>query len=157
LLLDEPLANLDLGSEQGIVGLLTRIAREHGIAVLLSAHEMNPLLPTLDRIVYLAHGRAVHGSTDEVIRSEVLSRLYGHQVDVLRVRGRVLVVAGQRHDPLPDIPTSRHRRRRHTAPSAQPFDAGRFDRHRALRSQVWMSCGRLSRRASSPARPCRLR
>ena len=62
--------------------------------MLLSAHEMNPLLPVMDRVVYLAGGRAASGTTDEVIRAEVLSRLYGHHVDVLHVHGRVLVVAG---------------------------------------------------------------
>jgi len=94
LLLDEPLANLDLRSGQEIVSLLARIAREQQIAILLSAHEMNPLLPVLDRIVYLAGGRAASGTTSEVITTERLSALYGHHVEVLRVNGRVLVVAG---------------------------------------------------------------
>jgi len=95
LLLDEPLANLDLPSGRGIVSLLARIAREQGVAVLISAHEMNPLLPVMDRIVYLAHGHAASGTTSEVVRSDVLSRLYGHHVDVLHVHDRVLVVAGE--------------------------------------------------------------
>ena len=94
LLLDEPLANLDLRSGQEIIALLARIAREQQIAVLLSAHEMNPLLPVMDRVVYLASGRAASGPTDQVVTGEVLTRLYGHHVDVLRVHGRVLVVAG---------------------------------------------------------------
>jgi zinc/manganese transport system ATP-binding protein len=95
LLLDEPLANLDLPSGRGVVSLLERIAREQGVAVLISAHEMNPLLPVMDRIVYLAHGHAASGTTSEVVRSDVLSRLYGHHVDVLHVHDRVLVVAGE--------------------------------------------------------------
>jgi zinc/manganese transport system ATP-binding protein len=94
LLLDEPLANLDLRSGQEIIGLLARVAREQQIAVLLSAHEMNSLLPVMDRVVYVAGGRAATGPTSEVVTSEVLSRLYGHRVDVLHVHGRVLVVAG---------------------------------------------------------------
>ena len=94
MLMDEPLANLDLSSAQDVVALLARIAREHDISVLISAHEMNPLLPVIDRIVYLAEGRAASGPVDEVVRGDVLSRLYGHHVDVLRVHGRVLVVAG---------------------------------------------------------------
>ncbi len=98
LLLDEPLANLDLRSAQEIVRLLSRIAAEQHIAVLISAHEMNPLLPVMDRIVYLAAGRAASGSAEQVVRSEVLSELYGHHVDVLRVHGRVLVVAGTGQD-----------------------------------------------------------
>jgi zinc/manganese transport system ATP-binding protein len=101
LLLDEPLANLDLRSSQEVVGLLARIAREQQIAVLLSAHEMNPLLPVLDRIVYLAGGRAVSGPVDEVITTETLSRLYRHHVEVLHVQGRVLVVAGDSPAVLP--------------------------------------------------------
>ena len=94
LLLDEPLANLDIRSAQEIVELLARVTRERGVAVLLSAHDLNPLLPVMDRIAYLADGRAVVGTTDEVVQSAVLTRLYGRRVDVLRVEGRVLVVAG---------------------------------------------------------------
>jgi zinc/manganese transport system ATP-binding protein len=94
LLLDEPLANLDLRSEQEIVALLGKLAREHEIAVLLSAHDMNPLLPVMDRIIYVAGGKVATGGTDEVVTSEGLTQLYGHPVDVLRVRGRVVVVAG---------------------------------------------------------------
>jgi zinc/manganese transport system ATP-binding protein len=94
LLLDEPLANLDIRSAQEIVQLLaTRFARQQQVSVLISAHEMNPLLPVLDRIVYLAAGRAASGTTEQVIREDVLSSLYGHHVDVLNVHGRVLVVA----------------------------------------------------------------
>jgi zinc/manganese transport system ATP-binding protein len=93
LLLDEPLANLDLRSASEVVSLVAGIAREQRLAVLISAHEINPLLPVMDRIVYLAAGRAVQGRTEDVITSEVLSRLYGHHVDVLSVHGRILVVA----------------------------------------------------------------
>jgi zinc/manganese transport system ATP-binding protein len=98
LLLDEPLANLDLRSGQEVVTLLARIASQLGVAVLISAHEMNPLLPVMDRIVYIAEGRAASGTTEEVVRADVLSELYGHHVDVLNVHGRVLVVAGAGED-----------------------------------------------------------
>jgi len=103
LLLDEPLANLDLRSGQEIISLLARIAASQQVAVLLSAHEMNPLLPVMDRVVYLAGGRAASGPADQVIQAEVLSRLYGHHVDVLRVHGRVLVVAGTDAEPGADF------------------------------------------------------
>ncbi|MGA7704079.1 MAG: metal ABC transporter ATP-binding protein [Solirubrobacteraceae bacterium] len=98
LLLDEPLANLDLRSAHEVVALLAKIAREQEIAVLISAHEINPLLGVMNRIVYLAAGRAVSGTTDEVVRADVLSKLYGHHVDVLNVHGRVLIVAGAGED-----------------------------------------------------------
>jgi zinc/manganese transport system ATP-binding protein len=93
LLLDEPLANLDIRSAQEIISLLAKICRQQQVSVLISAHEMNPLLPVMDRIVYMAGGRAASGTTDEVIREDVLSQLYGHHVDVLNVHGRVLVIA----------------------------------------------------------------
>jgi zinc/manganese transport system ATP-binding protein len=95
LLLDEPLANLDLRSEQEIVAVLGKLAREHEISVLLSAHDMNPLLGVMDRIVYVANGHAAAGPTDEVVTSAGLTQLYGHHVDVVRVHDRVLVVAGE--------------------------------------------------------------
>ena len=98
LLLDEPLANLDMRSVAGIVALLRRLSREFQTTVLLSAHDMNPLLSVMDRIVYLAHGRAASGSTDAVVRTEVLSQLYGYHIDVVRVHGRVLVVAAEVED-----------------------------------------------------------
>ncbi len=93
LLLDEPLANLDLRSEQEVVELVARIAKEQSLAVLISAHDLNPLLPVVDRVVYVAHGHVASGTTDEVVTTEVLSRLYGHHVDVVRLHGRILVVA----------------------------------------------------------------
>ncbi|MGA2474398.1 MAG: ABC transporter ATP-binding protein, partial [Acidimicrobiales bacterium] len=76
------------------------------VAILLSAHEMNALLPVMDRIVYVTQGRAASGTTDEVVRSEVLSKLYGHHVDVLKLHGRVLVVAepGAEVSDIPDHP-----------------------------------------------------
>ena len=92
LLLDEPLASLDLRSVTEVVALLRRLA-DGDIAVLLSAHDMNPLLPAMEHIVYLAGGKAVDGTVAEVVRGSVLSRLYGHHIDVIRVHGRVLVVA----------------------------------------------------------------
>jgi zinc/manganese transport system ATP-binding protein len=93
LLLDEPLANLDVRSAAEIVALLRRLCDSHRIAVLLSAHDMNPLLTVMDRIVYLANARAACGRTEEVVRPEVLSRLYGHPIDVVHIRGRIVVIA----------------------------------------------------------------
>ena len=77
--------------------LLGRIAREQGVAILLSTHDVNPLLPVMDRVIYLASGRAVSGKTDEVVRSDVLSELYGRHVDVFRAHGRLLVSVGEEH------------------------------------------------------------
>jgi zinc/manganese transport system ATP-binding protein len=102
LLLDEPLANLDLRSQQGIVSVLAGLALNQRIAVLISAHE--PADAETDTVVYVAAGRAAAGRTGDVIQPEVLSALYGSPVDVIRVHGRVLVIAGEEqqeaHHPL---------------------------------------------------------
>jgi zinc/manganese transport system ATP-binding protein len=94
LLLDEPLANLDIRSGQEVATLLAGIASEQGVAVLLSAHDMNPLLSVMDHLVYLAHGRCASGATEEIVRTDVLSALYGHPVEVIRAAGRIIVVSG---------------------------------------------------------------
>ncbi len=101
LLLDEPLANLDIRSVREIVTLISRLAHQQQVAVLISAHEVNPLLGVMDQVVYIASGHVASGPTDQVIRSEVLSRLYGQHVDVLQVHGRVLVVAGDADSAAP--------------------------------------------------------
>lgn len=94
LLLDEPLANLDLRSEQEIVDLVDKLRLEHEVTVLMSAHDVNPLLTVMDRVAYFAAGRVACGPTHEVVTTESLSELYGHHVDVIEVHDRVVVVAG---------------------------------------------------------------
>ena len=114
LLLDEPLANLDIGSVREIVALISQLAHQQQVAVLISAHEVNPLLQAMDQVVYIAAGRVASGPTDQIIRSEVLSRLYGQHVDVLHLHGRVLVVAGgDPRAPGEDITVTHHH---HQAP-----------------------------------------
>lgn len=92
LLCDEPLLSLDLASQQLVSGLIDRRRREHGTAVLFVTHEINPILPLVDRVLYLVDGKFRIGTPDEVMTSAVLSELYQTDVDVLRVRGRLVVV-----------------------------------------------------------------
>ena len=101
LLLDEPLANLDFKSANELARLLGHLTREHGIAVLITAHDMNPLLSLMDRVVYLAGGRAACGTVEEVIQSESLSRLYGYPVAVIKHSGRIMIVPDT-EGPQPD-------------------------------------------------------
>jgi zinc/manganese transport system ATP-binding protein len=99
LLLDEPLDSLDLPNQGAVAALLGRIARGEGVSVVIVAHDVNPLLAYLDRVVYLAHGAAVTGTPDEVINGPTLSRLYGSPVEVLHTSDGRLVVVG-----TPDAP-----------------------------------------------------
>lgn len=92
LLCDEPLLSLDLANQSLVSGLIDRRRREHGTAVLFVTHEINPILPLVDRVLYIVDGRFRIGTPEEVMTTEVLSTLYGTEVDVLRVRGRLIVV-----------------------------------------------------------------
>ena len=95
LVLDEPLDSLDLNNQQAISALVKRICQEQGVTVLLVAHDVNPIMPFLDRVVYVAQGHAVSGPPKEVIRADVLTRLYGVPVDVLRTTDGRIIVVGQ--------------------------------------------------------------
>lgn len=94
LLLDEPLSNLDIKSAYEVTKLVSKIGKEKGVAVILVAHDMNPLLGVMDKVLYLADGKAVMGKVSEVFRNDVLSNLYGYPVEVLHVNGRIMVVGG---------------------------------------------------------------
>jgi len=95
LVLDEPLDSLDLRNQQGIASVIRQISRETGAAVLLVAHDVNPVLKAIDRVVYVAHGQVAVGSPEEVITTETLSRLYGTQIEVLRTSDGRIIVVGQ--------------------------------------------------------------
>lgn len=92
LLCDEPLLSLDLANQQVVAHLIDQRRRQHDTAVVFVTHEINPILPIVDRIVYFVDGKFRIGTTDEVMTSEVLSELYDTDVEVLRVRGRLVVV-----------------------------------------------------------------
>ncbi len=94
LLLDEPLISLDPHHQGVVVELVRRLQKDLKIAVLFSAHELNPLLGALDRVLYLGNGHAAIGRVEEVITGPVLSRLYGAEIEVVALRGRIFVMAG---------------------------------------------------------------
>ncbi len=91
LLLDEPLANLDPRAQFGLLQLIRRLCERQGLCVLLSAHDINPLLPVMDRVLYLAGGRGRIGSVDEVVNAEALSALYGMPIGVARHDGYLFI------------------------------------------------------------------
>lgn len=101
LLCDEPLLSLDLHHQQAISQVIHNQAVEQGSAVIFVTHEINPILPYVDRVLYLAEGKFNIGTVDEVMQSSVLSELYGAPVEVLRVNERIVVVAGDGARALP--------------------------------------------------------
>lgn len=93
LLLDEPLIGLDPHHQEVAIDVVKQACRERKITVLFSAHELNQLLGTLDRVLYLGNGQAVLGTVDEVVTAPVLSRLYGTEIHVVRVDGHIFVMS----------------------------------------------------------------
>ena len=95
LLLDEPLDSLDLPNQAAVASLIADIARAAGITVLIVAHDVNPIASALDGVVYVARGKAVSGTPEEVITTETLSDLYGTPIEVLTTSDGRRVVVGQ--------------------------------------------------------------
>jgi len=103
LLLDEPLISLDQRHQEVVIDVVRKVSRERGITVLFSAHELNQLLGTLDRVLYLGNRQAVLGTVDQVISAPVLSRLYGTDIQVVRAEGHIFVMSRGR-----DVEVSDH-------------------------------------------------
>lgn len=95
LLCDEPLLSLDMHHQQVVAGLIDEQRRARDAAVLFVTHEINPILPYVDRILYIVGGHFLIGTPAEVMTSESLTRLYGSPVEVVRVGGRLIVVGGE--------------------------------------------------------------
>ena len=93
LLLDEPLISLDARHQEVAINVVKKVCRDRGITVLFSAHELNQLLGAIDRVLYLGNGQAVLGSVDEVVTAQVLSRLYGAEIEVVRASGHIFVMS----------------------------------------------------------------
>ncbi|MFJ1535424.1 metal ABC transporter ATP-binding protein [Streptomyces mirabilis] len=116
LLCDEPLLSLDLNHQRAVTDLIDARRRTHDTAVVFVTHEINPVLDLVDRVLYLAPGGHRVGTPEEVLTSESLSRLYGTQVDVVRVHGRVVVVGA------PDGPAAQphHAQELHESDGVRP-------------------------------------
>lgn len=99
LILDEPLDSLDVTNQASVSSLIRDVSQSEQVAVMLVAHDVNPILSYLDQVIYLAHGGAVMGTPAEVITADTLTMLYGTPIDVLTDRTGRLVVVGQ-----PDTP-----------------------------------------------------
>jgi zinc/manganese transport system ATP-binding protein len=102
ILADEPLSALDPAQQKIIADLLDQERKDHSAAVMFVTHDVNPILPMVDRVLYLANGKYRIGTPDEVMRSEVLSELYNTEIDVVRNQGRIVVIGSHSHEHHPD-------------------------------------------------------
>jgi zinc/manganese transport system ATP-binding protein len=98
ILADEPLSALDLKQQSVVAELINNQRQLSGAAVLFVTHDVNPVLDYIERVLYLANGQFRIGTPDEVLRSDVLSKLYGRDVDVVRNQGRIAVLGSSNHD-----------------------------------------------------------
>jgi zinc/manganese transport system ATP-binding protein len=98
LLLDEPLISLDPAAQGVMIELIAKLQKEQKFTVLFAAHDVNPLLGVMDRVLYLSGGNAAIGTVNSVITSHTLSKLYGAEIEVVRAAGRIFVLSGQHDD-----------------------------------------------------------
>jgi zinc/manganese transport system ATP-binding protein len=94
IMLDEPLISLDPAHQKSVVEIARRIRDDLRIAILFSAHELNPLVNAIDRVLYLGGGAAVIGAVEDVVTGPVLSRLYGAEIEVVHIKDRYFIMAG---------------------------------------------------------------
>lgn len=93
LLLDEPLAGLDLAAQAEIVDLINLIRDSTGAAVIVVAHDLNPLAPIVDQVLWVVRRQVRSGAVADVVNEQVLSELYGHPIEiVVTARGRRVIV-----------------------------------------------------------------
>jgi zinc/manganese transport system ATP-binding protein len=93
LLLDEPLSNLDIRRGKELVQLVNYVVRSRDVTAFLVAHDINPLLPFLDNVIYIANGKVATGKPKEVLTSERLTALYGVHVEVMQdSKGNVAII-----------------------------------------------------------------
>jgi zinc/manganese transport system ATP-binding protein len=97
LLLDEPLISLDARHQEVAIEVVRKVCRERNLTVLFSAHELNQLLGSIDRVLYLGNGQAVLGTVDQVVTRPILSRLYGTDIHVVRADGHIFVMSRGRN------------------------------------------------------------
>jgi zinc/manganese transport system ATP-binding protein len=107
LLLDEPLDSLDLPNQAAVAALVEQVCRAEGVTVMIVAHDVNPILPYVDHVVYIGQGGVVSGQVARVITSETLTALYDTPIEVLHTSDGRLVVVGE-----PEAPA--HHSDRHT-------------------------------------------
>jgi zinc/manganese transport system ATP-binding protein len=118
MMLDEPLISLDPAHQKSVVEIARRICGDLKIAILFSAHELNPLVNAIDRVLYLGGGAAVIGAVDDVVTGPVLSRLYGTDIEVVHIKDRYFVMAGD-----VDVERDAHRHDDHAGHSHDHDDA----------------------------------
>lgn len=98
LLLDEPLSNLDPRYQDVFISLLKEIQKNLNNTILFSAHDPNPLLPIMNRVLFIANGRAAIGETNEIITSAKLSSIYGTPIEVVRIKDSIFVLSETQHN-----------------------------------------------------------
>lgn len=89
LLLDEPLAGLDLRNQQDLATMIGSMSEQRSasgmpLTTLVVTHDINPLLPVLTGAVYLLDGHPHYATIGDVVDEHLLSHLYGTTVKIVR-------------------------------------------------------------------------
>jgi zinc/manganese transport system ATP-binding protein len=84
--------------EKDLLQLVDNVVRSRKVTALLIAHNINPLLPFLDKVVFVANGKLATGRPENVLTSEALTALYGSPIEVLHdSKGNVAIIGTEEH------------------------------------------------------------
>jgi zinc/manganese transport system ATP-binding protein len=103
LFLDEPTSNLDPGAQENIATVVQKVNRESGISVVFVSHDINLIARYADEVLYLTRGHYVKGTIEEVMKPEVLSKLYGAPVEITKSGSNILVTSPNLIEPITPI------------------------------------------------------
>ncbi len=97
LLLDEPTSAVDVATRFTIVDLVRKLHAERGLTTLYVTHDINEVMPCVDKVLYINRTVRAFGSCAQVLNRETLESLYGNRVIFAEDGGRRYVVVGDTH------------------------------------------------------------
>lgn len=91
IIMDEPFSNLDPKWVKIILSLIKDLQEQRKLTVLLSTHDLNPLIKVMDKVICIGNHQAILGEVDQVITSDILTGLYGFPIDVIKTDQHLFV------------------------------------------------------------------
>jgi len=94
LVFDEPTGNLDIANEQLILSEARRVAREKGIGILTSLHDLNQALELGDRFFFMKDGQIRHAGRAEIVTEDVIFETFDAEVRIVEIEGKKIIING---------------------------------------------------------------
>ena len=93
LIFDEPTGNLDIANEQLILKEAKKVAKEKGIGILTSLHDLNQALDLGTKFFFIKEGKIVYSGGPEIVTKEVIKEIFNADVEIIEHDGRSIIIA----------------------------------------------------------------